>query len=44
MCTFQIKEGFLTSFFGKEFQDECNAAGQTHKTPGDYKERNTKDI
>lgn len=42
MCNFQIKEGSLTSSFGKEFHDECNAAGQTHKTPGDYSERNTK--
>ena len=43
MCTVQIKEGSLTSSFGKEFRDECNAAGQIHKTPGDYVERNTKE-
>jgi len=36
--TFQKYEGSLTSFFGKEFHDECNAAGPTHKTPGDFRE------
>lgn len=31
----------LTSSFGKESHDECNAASQTHKTPGGYKESDT---
>lgn len=44
MCTFQIKEGSLTSSFGNEFHGECNTAGQIHKTPGDYIERNTKGL